>query len=121
VQRLRRRSIVASVNSSRSPATATTVHIASFSWKADADLERVEALLRDVEALAERLPGIIEISCRVNTSKYVGGYSHVVLVRGESKAAVDGYLADAEHRAAADVLHALCNDLIAVDRVTSAS
>lgn len=97
------------------------VHIALFSWKADADLEQVDALLRDVEALADRLPGIIEISSGVNTSKYAGGYSHVVLVRGESKAAVDGYLADAEHRAVADVLHVLCEDLIAVDLVTSAS
>jgi hypothetical protein len=94
------------------------IHIALFKWKPDADPERIDSLLRDVEALADRLPGIVEISCGVNTSRHADGYSHVVLVRGESEEAVRGYLDDVEHRAAADVLHAVAEGLIAVDLVT---
>jgi heme-degrading monooxygenase HmoA len=94
------------------------VHVALFKWRDGTEDGRVEAILRDVEALEQRVPGIVEISCGENTSKYRDGYSHVVLVRGESRAAIDAYLRHPDHVAVSARIDEIQDSLVAVDLVT---
>lgn len=80
------------------------VHIALFKWKKGVSQERVDAALRQVRTLASRVPGIEGIYCGENRSKYASGYTHVVLVIGDSEKAIAAYRAHPDHtRVAADI------------------
>lgn len=94
------------------------VHIAIFRWKAEAASEEVDGALLAIEGLASKVPGIIEIAVGSNGSRYNEGYSHVVLVRGESAAAIDAYRKHPEHEEAARVIERMEDHGIGVDFVT---
>jgi len=94
------------------------IHIAIFRWKPSVSEDDVVAALRDVEALRPKIPGIVEISTGTNTSRYSDGYTHVVLVRGESQDAIDRYRAHPDHLAVANRIDAMEEHGIGVDYVT---
>lgn len=73
------------------------VHIALFRWKEQVDAADVDSALADVEALAEKVPGILDIQTGRNSSKYGEGYTHVVLVRGVNAEAIDAYRSHPDH------------------------
>lgn len=83
------------------------VHIALYKWKADASPEDIRQALRGIEALAKKVPGIVEISAAENKSDYSEGYTHVILVRGTSQAAIDAYRAHPDHVKAARKIDAM--------------
>jgi heme-degrading monooxygenase HmoA len=91
------------------------VHIALYKWKSNVSEEEISQALRDVEALAPKVPGIIEISTAKNLSKYSEGYSHVILVRGNTQAAIDAYRAHPDHVAVADKIDSMEDQGIGVD------
>ena len=73
------------------------IHIAIYRWRDDATEDGVRGALREVEALAEKVPGIVDISTGVNLSKFGEGYTHAILVRGDSQEAIDAYRAHPDH------------------------
>ncbi len=91
------------------------VHIALYKWKPDVALEEVEQALAELESLATKVPGIVEISTAKNTSKYSEGYTHVILVRGNDQAAIDAYRAHPDHSKVADQLVTIEEHAIGVD------
>ena len=91
------------------------VHIALCKWKPDVALYEVEQALAEVESLAAKIPGIVEISTAENTSKYSEGYTHVILVRGDNQAAIDAYRAHPGHSKVAERLDAMEGAAIGVD------
>lgn len=94
------------------------VHIAIFRWKAGVDGSEVDAALREIESVAESVDGIVEISTGENSSKYSEGYTHVVLVRGNSQEAIDAYRKHPVHVAAAEKIDAMEEAGVGVDFVT---
>lgn len=94
------------------------IHIALFRWKKSVSQDDIDRVLDEVEALADKIPGIIEISCGENTSRYSEGYSHVVLVRGESQQAIDAYRSHLDHVAVASQIDDMEDSGIGVDFVT---
>lgn len=91
------------------------IHIALYKWKTHVTHAEVEQALVEVESLAGKIPGIIEISTGENTSKYSEGYTHVILVRAESQAAIDAYRAHPDHAKVAVRLDAMEDTAIGVD------
>ena len=95
------------------------VHIAIFRWKSGVSENDIENALRDVEALQPKISGIIEISCGKNTSRFGEGYTHVVLVRGLTQAAINAYRAHPDHVIVAQRIDAMEEHGIGVDFSTT--
>ncbi len=68
-----------------------------------------------IESLQSKVPGIVEIVCRKNESNYAEGYSHVVMVRGETQEAIDAYRAHPDHVIAAQKIESMEEQGIGVD------
>ena len=94
------------------------VHIAIFQWKPNVTEAEIADVLREVEALQPKIPGIVEISCGKNTSRYSEGYTHVVLVRGETQDAIDAYRKHPDHVSVAGRIEAMEERGVGVDFVT---
>jgi len=93
------------------------IHIAIFKWKSGVARDAIDDALLLIESLARKVPGILDISVGDNTSKYSEGYSHVVLVRGESQEAINAYRHHPDHERAAAILDAAEEHGIGVDFV----
>jgi heme-degrading monooxygenase HmoA len=91
------------------------IHIALYKWKEAVTPEQINQTLRDVEALATKVPGIIDIAVGENTSKYSEGYTHVILVRGEDQAAIDAYRNHPDHAKVATAIEAMEDRGVGVD------
>jgi len=80
------------------------VHVALFAWKSDVEQSDVDRVMAEVALLQDKVPGVIEIFAGENQSKYSEDYSHVVMVRAQSQAAIDAYRAHPDHvKAAAEI------------------
>lgn len=95
--------------------TLMNVHIALYKWKASASPEAIRTALKEVEAMADKVPGVIEISTGVNSSKYGEGYTHVILVRAESTEAIDNYRKHPDHQKVVGKIEAMEDHGIGVD------
>lgn len=91
------------------------IHVALFHWKDSTANEEIDAALSMIESLARKVPGIVEIVCGKNQSKYAEGYTHVVMVRGESREAIEAYRKHPDHLAAARKIEAMEERGIGVD------
>lgn len=80
------------------------MHIVLFKWKADTPPERVEQVRQALLGLRDAIPGILEITCGQNFSDRAQGYETALVVRFESRAALDAYLPHPAHRALVDTL-----------------
>lgn len=98
----------------------TQVHIAIFRWKDDANPAELSNALQMIAGLADKVSGIIEISVAENESRYNEGYTHVVMVRGETPEAIDAYRVHPDHIKAAAVIEAAEDHGIGVDFGTAA-
>lgn len=91
------------------------IHIALYKFKNEVTAAQIESALSEVEALACKVSGIVEISAGKNQSQYSDGYTHVILVRAENQAAIDAYRAHPDHKKAAATLDAMELHGIGVD------
>lgn len=83
------------------------IHIALYKWKPEVDAESIATAFTAVEALADKVPGIVEISTAKNTSRYSEGFTHVILVRGETQESIDAYRAHPDHVKVARAIDAM--------------
>jgi heme-degrading monooxygenase HmoA len=91
------------------------IHIALYKWKAAATPRQIERALAEIAGLADKVPGVTEISCAENASKYSEGYTHVILVHAKDQAAIDAYRAHPDHQKAAQQIEAMELHGIGVD------
>jgi hypothetical protein len=96
------------------------VHIAIFKWKDTADKAAVDQAIDAIRRLEEKIEDIEEIAVGINASRYSEGFTHVVLVRGRTQAAIDAYRAHPEHQTAAAIIEAAEERGIGVDFDTGA-
>lgn len=94
-------------------------HIALYKFKDSVTEQNISDALTLVKSLQPKIPGILETSAGLNTSQYNEGYTHVILVRGESQAAIDAYRAHPDHMAVAALLKAMEEKSVGVDLETS--
>ncbi len=95
------------------------VHIALFKWKDRVTRDEVAATLKTVEALQDKIAGVVEISTGQNTSRYNEGYTDVVLVRAETQVAIDNYHKHPDHVAVAKKIEAMEASGVGIDFKTS--
>ncbi len=95
------------------------VHIALFKWKPGIKLKDVDHALKGVEALKDKIPGLVEISTGQNSSRYSAGYTHVVLVRAKNQGAIDAYRQHPDHVKLAQEIEAMEEHGIGVDFSTN--
>lgn len=91
------------------------IHIALYKWKPSVKPEQVADALSQIESLAGKIPGIIDITTGENTSKYSMGYTHAILVRGENQAAIDAYRHHPDHASAAAIIERMEDRGLGVD------
>ena len=93
----------------------THIHMAIFKWKEEATTEQIDDALQLVRDVKERVPGILEIFCGNNTSKWSQGFTHAVVVVGETQESIDAYRKDDVHVKAAEIIEAMELDGIGID------
>lgn len=91
------------------------VHIALFKWKDGVTRDEVAATLKAVEALQDKIAGVVEISTGQNTSRYSEGYTDVVLVRAETQEAIENYRRHPDHVVMAKKIEAMEERGVGVD------
>jgi hypothetical protein len=91
------------------------VHIALYKWKTGTPQLHIQHALAAVTALINMVPGIVEIVAAENQSKFSEGYTHVILVRAESPAAIEAYRAHPAHVMAAQQIDGMEEQAIGVD------
>jgi len=91
------------------------IHIALYKWKSSTKPQQISQALQEIEELAEKIPGILDIVTGQNTSKYGEGYTHVILVRGENQAAINAYRNHPDHARIAAVIEQMEDRGIGVD------
>jgi hypothetical protein len=74
-------------------------HIVLFKSKAGADSSRLDAMLKALVALKDRVPGILGASAGVNFCARSQGYTHGFVVRFTDRAALDSYQSHPAHQA----------------------
>ena len=73
------------------------VHVALFQWKPGVTQEQVSSALEDVRALKSKVPGLHDILCGANYSKWNDGLTHAVVVLAETQEALDAYRRHPDH------------------------
>jgi hypothetical protein len=91
-------------------------HIVLFKIKPDATAEQQETVLRELRALRDSVPGIVDLTVGHNFSSRSQGFGIGLVVRFEDRAALEGYLPHPAHRAAVDQhIRPIMEDVIVVD------
>lgn len=90
-------------------------HIAIFKWKASMGKSEVNKALKDVAMLKTKIPGIMDIRCGENFSKYSKGFTHAVVVTTKNKNALHAYRTHPDHKIIAAKIDKMEEDSIGVD------
>jgi hypothetical protein len=72
-------------------------HVVLFKLKSDAPEIQKEALLRNLLALRDRIPGVFQASAGVNFSARAQGYTHGFVVRFKDRPALEAYVVHPAH------------------------
>jgi hypothetical protein len=91
-------------------------HVVLFKWNEDAAPEAVQAAVDGLKALRFKIPGIIDISCGENFSDRNKGYHTGLVVRFDSREALEAYGPHAEHqKVVQNQIAPIRADVLAVD------
>jgi hypothetical protein len=91
------------------------IHIALFRWKAgisEADIGRALQRVRDLKL---KVPGLADIYCGANHSRWAEGFTHGVVVLAHTQAALDAYRAHSDHALVAKQIESMEDRSIGVD------
>ncbi len=92
------------------------VHIVLFKWKEKTSSEDINAVVKSLQGLKEKIPQIIELSCGKNFTERAKGFHHGLVVKFSDRNALETYANHPEHLA---VVHQLIlptvEDIIALD------
>jgi len=91
------------------------IHIAIFKWKESVTQAQIEDALAQVRQVADRVPGVRNIYCGKNTSRWAQGYTDGVVVIADDEQALDDYRKDEVHAKAAGIIEEMELDGIGVD------
>jgi hypothetical protein len=91
-------------------------HIVLFKWKLDASAEAVTAVIENLKALKNQIPGIVDLSCGKNFSERGKGFEHALVVRFEDREALESYGPHPLHQEVVqNLVKPILDDIIAID------
>lgn len=93
----------------------SSIHIAIFKWKEGVEEARVNQALAVVRELTTKVPGIREIRCGENYHLASQGFTHGVVVIGDSRDALQAYRRHPEHEKIALIIKDMALDVIGFD------
>jgi len=67
------------------------VHVVLFKWNEDATPGAIRSAVEALLALADKIPGVLELTCGKNFSDRNQGYTHGMVVRFIDRAALEAY------------------------------
>jgi heme-degrading monooxygenase HmoA len=91
------------------------VHIALFKWKKNTSKEIVEETFKQVRTLKTKVPGIVDIMCGSNFSKWNDEFTHAVVVILKDREALENYRAHPDHITIGNITNNLEEKSIAID------
>jgi len=97
-----------------------TFHIALYKFKPGVGNDEINNVLSEVEALKDKISGVLDINTGVNTSIYSEGYTYVILVTAQNSTAIDEYRSHPDHVVVAEKLSKMEDRGIGVDFETEA-
>lgn len=77
-------------------------HIALYRFKAETGKADIDRVLSEVRSLRSKVPGLADIRCGENFSKWNEGYTHAIVVLAEGRDALDAYRNHPDHKAIAE-------------------
>ena len=66
-------------------------HVVLFTWKDGTTDAQIEEIMVALRGLQKTVPGILSLTCGTNFSERAQGFTHGLVVRLESRAALDAY------------------------------
>lgn len=73
------------------------VHIVFFKWKKEVSKEEIENTPSQIKNLGNKIKGLKEIIGGENFSEYSKGFTHAIVVFGESRETLEEYRKHPEH------------------------
>ena len=74
-------------------------HVVLFEWKAGTSAEQISEIMDELRGLQHSIPGILSLTCGTNFSDRAQGFTHGLVVRLESRAALEAYGPHPSHQA----------------------
>lgn len=91
-------------------------HLVLFRWQPEATASQIDAAIAALQDLADKVPGILQLSCGENFSDRAKGYQHGLFVRFGDRATLAAYQAHPAHQAVVERhLKPIIADIIALD------
>ncbi|MDB4978922.1 MAG: Stress responsive alpha-beta barrel domain protein [Candidatus Peribacteria bacterium] len=90
-------------------------HIALFAWKEGVSDGQIAKALDDVRALKEKVPGLHDIRCGKNFSRWAEGYTHAVVVSAQDKDSLEAYRNHPDHVIVAKLIESMESKSLGVD------
>ena len=95
-------------------------HVVLIKPKVSTSHKELSAFLEHVQALQEKIPGILSISVGENQSDFHGGFTHGIIMRFVDDAHLQAHHAHPAHVAVVTELNRLCQQSIDFDLPESA-
>lgn len=91
------------------------VHIALYKWKPGTTNKEVRQAMDEIRLLKTKVPGLIDIHCGENFSKWNEGYTTAIVVLARDRTALDAYRKHPDHERAAKRIDAMDGGSIGID------
>ena len=91
------------------------IHIVLLQPKTETSSEEMKVALKQVQALQEMIPGIIDIQAGENVSKNHQGYTHGFIIRFVDNNHLKAYAPHEAHRIVSHELVRICHSIIDFD------
>ena len=91
-------------------------HLVLFKWKADAGEEAIAETMTQLHDLKSHIEGIHDLTCGLNISDRAKGYTHGLVVRFDSREALDAYGPHPAHqRVVQNYINPIREDILVLD------
>ena len=91
-------------------------HILLLKWNENAAQESIDYAMVELQALKDKIPGIVDVSSGKNFSERARGFTHGMVFRFKDRAALNGYIPHPEHqRVVQKILNPIRADILVVD------
>ena len=91
------------------------IHIALYAWKQESTTEAIDRAIAEVRALKKKVPGLIDVRCGKNYSKWNEGYTHAFVVLAKDQKALDDYRNHPDHVKVAGIIDKMESKSIGID------
>ena len=94
----------------------TVEHLVLFRWQPEATATQIADAVGALQSLADRVPGILQLSCGENFTDRAKGFQHGLVVRFSDRAALEAYQVHPEHQAVVQQhIKPIVADILALD------